>query len=286
MKIAVIANPQKSKALDLTRQTLAYSYSSSVEFFLNKYLSSKISRSDLMAEDEKIIQMADILIVLGGDGTLLSAVRRIKKKGLPILGVNLGGMGFLTEVLGENLIQAIERILRRQYQLDERLMLEVSLIRDGKVIQCEEALNDAVITKGALSRMLELDVCARNQFLTTYRSDGLIAATPTGSTAHSLSGGGPIIVPQCSVFILTPICPHTLSNRPLVLSTEDGPLRVQLKSGSQPVGLTLDGQVGWELELNDIVEVREGRRKVSLIRFEDRYFDILRQKLGWKGSSL
>lgn len=284
MKIAMIANPEKIKASKVVKDLLkSFPSSPQQTFFLDQSLAKAVHREDLYVSDEKMSQDADVLVVLGGDGTLLHGVKRVHRKGLPVLGVNLGGMGFLTEFSPEDFIRTFGDVLKKKYKIDERMTLDVHLIHGDKRGPSYEALNDAVITKGALSRMLSLDVFVKDDYLTTYKSDGLIVATPTGSTAHSLSGGGPVVHPRCQVMILTPICPHTLSNRPLVISDREV-IRVQLTSDSEKVGLTLDGQIGFELRKGDWIEVCKGKRTIPLIRMNDRYFDVLREKLGWRGS--
>jgi NAD+ kinase len=194
-------------------------------------------------------------------------------------------MGFLTEFSADDFLKIFPEILKKNFKIEERLTLQVMHIQEKrKLSSTYEALNDAVITKGTLSRMLSLDVYVKDDYLTTYRADGLIVATPTGSTAHSLSSGGPIVTPNALVMILTPICPHTLSNRPLIVS-HDQKIRIQLTSSSEMVGLTLDGQVGVELKTGDWIEVQKGTRNIPLVRFKYNYFEVLRQKLGWRGSA-
>jgi len=284
MKIAVICNPQKKQASTVVQKLLKFFPQKSHRLFMDRVLAYELKRDDLYLSDEEMSRHADLLVVLGGDGTLLNAVKRIPKSGLPVLGVNLGSMGFLTEFRPDEFLKKFPDLLRKKYAIDERMMLEVTLKRSTGNEKTYEALNDAVITKGSLARMLSLQVYVNDDNVTTYKADGLIVATPTGSTAHSLSSGGPIVVPNCSAMILTPICPHTLSNRPLVIE-QDEKIRIQLISSSEKVGLTLDGQIGMELNEGDWVNVRKGRRKIPLVRFSHNYFDVLQEKLGWRGSS-
>ena len=286
MKIAIVSNPKKSEAPHVAERLLSQSSNQQdVHFFLDEFLAETLHRKELFRTDDQMNREADLLIVLGGDGTLLHAIKRLPRTGLPVLGVNLGGMGFLTEFSADDFLKIFPEILKRNFKIEERLTLQVKHISEGKKSNPSfEALNDAVITKGALSRMLSLDVYVNEDYLTTYKSDGLIIATPTGSTAHSLSSGGPIVTPNCMVIILTPICPHTLSNRPLIIS-HDQKIRVQLTSSLEMVGLTLDGQVGVELKTGDWIEIQKGTRSIPLIRFKYNYFEVLRQKLGWRGSA-
>ena len=201
-----------------------------------------------------------MIIVLGGDGTLLSAARLVadRKRNVPVLGVNLGSLGFMAEVTLDELYDVLQKALAGKLEVEERMMLTASVIRDGKRVSRYTVLNDAVINKGALARMMELKVSVDESHLTTVKADGLILATPTGSTAYSLSAGGPIIHPALHCFVLTPICPHTLANRPIALP-DTVTVTAQLLSRSEEVTLTLDGQLGCPLERYDIVEVK-GRR--------------------------
>ncbi len=286
MKIAIIANPEKKEAPQVIKDLWdSFPPSRSFSFLLDKRLASLLKQNRFYASDEKMAKTADVLIVLGGDGTLLHAVKRVAKSGLPVLGVNLGGMGFLTEFSPLGFLNQFPNLLKKKYYLDFRTLLEVSLVTKGRQGPWYESLNDAVITKGSLSRMLSLDVSVDDKSLTTYRSDGLIVATPTGSTAHSLSSGGPIVESHVGAILITPICPHTLSNRPLVIS-DKSEIRIQLTSFSEKVGLTLDGQVGFELRQGDGVVIRKAKRTIPLIRFDYDYYQVLREKLGWRGSSV
>ena len=224
----------------------------------------------------------DFIVVMGGDGTILSVARHYGRLGLPILGVNLGGLGFLTEVSLDELYPTLEdHILPGKFEVEERMILTVSLIRGGATIWQENVLNDAVINKGALARIAELSTWIDAENLTTYRADGLIVSTPTGSTAYTLSAGGPIAYPTLRHIILLPICPHTLSNRPIILP-ETVTVAVALDEKVQDVYLTLDGQVGRELKPRDRLEVRCGSYNVKLVKSPRRsHFEILRTKLGW-----
>jgi NAD+ kinase len=286
MKIALVSNPKKADAPLVAERLLGqHSNQHGVHFFLDEFLASSLHRKDLFRSDEQMNREAELLIVLGGDGTLLHAIKRLPRPGISVLGVNLGGMGFLTEFSADDFLKIFPEILKKNFKIEERLTLQVMHIQEKrKLSSTYEALNDAVITKGTLSRMLSLDVYVKDDYLTTYRADGLIVATPTGSTAHSLSSGGPIVTPNALVMILTPICPHTLSNRPLIVS-HDQKIRIQLTSSSEMVGLTLDGQVGVELKTGDWIEVQKGTRNIPLVRFKYNYFEVLRQKLGWRGSA-
>ncbi|HTG00946.1 MAG TPA: NAD(+)/NADH kinase [Nitrospirota bacterium] len=228
-------------------------------------------------------RLADMLIVLGGDGTLLSAARYVADahSSVPIFGVNLGSLGFLAEVSFNELYDNLEKAMAGKLLVEERMMLSARVIRSGTCVARYRILNDAVINKGALARMMELKITVNGGDLTRLRADGLILATPTGSTAYSLSAGGPIIHPTIHCFLVTPICPHTLSNRPIALP-DSVVVDVSLLSMSEDVTLTLDGQIGFPLVPQDQVEIRKSRYKMKLIKHPSKsYYDILRTKLRW-----
>jgi NAD+ kinase len=224
--------------------------------------------------------LVDALIVLGGDGTLLSMARAVGDLGVPILGVNLGGLGFLTATTLEEMLPALQGWLAGDMAVEERMMLAARLVRGGQAVGEYIALNDVVITKSAMSRIIDLAVSVDGRHATAYRADGLIISTPTGSTAYNLSAGGPILFPTMDAVVLTPIAPHTLSNRPIVLPGAqriDVTLRVE-----QDVMLTMDGQVGVPLREGDAVEVQKARARIRLVRFAQKdFFSVLRTKLKW-----
>jgi len=222
----------------------------------------------------------DLVIVLGGDGTLLSVARAVSERPVAILGVNLGTLGFLTEIALDELFAALERVLAGEVRVEPRMRLEVRALRAGEELGSYLALNDAVLTKGDLARMIDLETRAGGSQVTTYHADGLIVATPTGSTAYSLSAGGPIVLPELEAFVLTPICPHTLTQRPLVLP-HSSQIEICVRSRDE-VQLTVDGQEGIALRPGDVVAVRRSDRPIRLIAspFRNR-FEILREKLHW-----
>ena len=229
----------------------------------------------------QLAQKADVLLVLGGDGTMLNAARLAGERGIPILGVNMGGLGFLTEVRLENLYPSLERVFANEYVIDERLMLGTHIHRHGETVAQGLVLNDVVVSKGTLARMIELKVSIQGQFVTNLRGDGLIISTPTGSTAYSLSAGGPIINPAVHSLILTPICPHTLTHRPLIVP-DDSEIDVSLTSKDEGAMATLDGQVGVALTQGDTVVIKATDFRTKLIRFpETHYYGVLREKLKW-----
>lgn len=232
------------------------------------------------APRQRLPELSDILLVFGGDGTLLSAARLVGKFSAPILGVNLGTLGFLTETSLEDLIPSLERLLAGEYRISRRWKLAVELRRQEQSVASFEALNDAVINKGALARIISLDAYSGSDFIANFLADGLIVATPTGSTAYSLAAGGPILFPSESLIAITPICPHTLTNRPLILPATNQ-VRVLLRSGDE-VMLTVDGQVGSAMREGDELICTRSEKPIELIQpGSTTFFDILRQKLKW-----
>ncbi|WP_447972247.1 NAD(+)/NADH kinase [Nitrospira sp. Kam-Ns4a] len=226
----------------------------------------------------------DVVLVLGGDGTMLNAARLVEERGVPILGINMGGLGFLTEVSLDQMYPALRRVFNQEFYLEERLMLRARIDRHGDHVAQATVLNDVVLSKGTLARMITLQISIDGQFVTTLRGDGLIVSTPTGSTAYSLSAGGPIMNPSVQALILTPICPHTLTHRPLLIPSTVA-LDVTLTSPDEGAMTTFDGQVGVAMTQGDTVAIRASEHCTKLIRFPERtYYDVLRRKLKWGDS--
>jgi NAD+ kinase len=223
------------------------------------------------------------IFVLGGDGTFLSAVRWIGDQNIPILGVKFGEVGFLAEIAEERLYATAEMVLKGDFILRPRMRLSVTVMRQNKMLTQETVLNDIVINRGALARLAHIETYIDDHYLTTYRADGLIVATPTGSTAYSLAAGGPVIHPAVPGIILTPICPFTLTNRPLIVP-ESANIKIRLAKGSSDIISTFDGQKGFEIDDRDEIFIQKGRYPIHLITLPDRqYFDILKNKLKWSG---
>jgi len=237
-----------------------------------------------VASKEALSKDVDMVLVLGGDGTLLSMADCIGEAGscIPILGVNFGSLGFLTEVTLPELYRSLDAALGGRAYIEERLMLRSTTMRDGKVFQQSIALNDAVITKAARSRMIDLSVSVGDEFVTRVKADGLIIATPTGSTAYNLAAGGPIVQPNVDALLLTPIAPHTLTNRPIVIPASSA-VRVQPNMAERDeVFVTFDGQAGFQLQAGDEVTVKRADKTLRLIKPSTRsYFEVLRTKLKW-----
>jgi NAD+ kinase len=278
-KIGIIAKGNKPEAIQVVKELVGWLKDRKVECFVDSEIAKAVPHPAL--DKQEMPGAVDMVVVLGGDGTLLAAARALQKKAVPILGVNLGGLGFLTEITLAELYPMLEAILHGAYKTDERMLLEARVWRDKKVVDTFIVLNDVVINKGALARIIELETSVDQAYLTTFRSDGLIISTPTGSTGYSLSAGGPIVYPSLHSIIITPICPHTMTNRPIICPQE-ATISVTLCSMDQEVFLTLDGQVGFKMELHDRVEIKKGEGFVRLIKSPSRnYFEVLRQKLMW-----
>ena len=230
---------------------------------------------------EKLAASVDLILVLGGDGTMIAAARLMGDTEVPVLGVNYGGLGYLAEFRIEELYAALESILAGDYRLDRREMLDVELLRGDEQVTRNRVLNDVVINKSALARIIEIEAYLSQQFVNSFRADGLIVSTPTGSTAYNLSAGGPVIFPSMNAVVITPICPFTLSNRPIVVP-DDAVIELRLKTAQEDVALTLDGQVGFPLKVEDRVVIRKSQTTFNLVQPANRnYFDVLRDKLRW-----
>lgn len=229
-----------------------------------------------------LVNRADLIVVMGGDGTFLSVARMMEKRAVPILGVNLGSLGFLTEFAYEETIPALERALAGDYRCEDRIMLDVVIAREGRDVAFHTVLNDLVINRGALARMVDVRVSVGGVFVNQYTADGLIVSTPTGSTAYNLSAGGPIVYPSLNAVILSPICPHTLSNRPIVIPDNET-IELSLASGHSDEALaTLDGQVGHQLNSRDRITVKRSAEVTRIILSPYKnYYQLLRGKLKW-----
>jgi len=285
-RIGIFAKRNEPAAVTLVKNLVEWFRPKGIEIYIEQEIEKTVSSSLLGAPvkaipAEEIPHLVEMVIVLGGDGTLLRVARLVGDHKVPILGVSLGGLGFLTEVTLEELYRVLEGILRGDYQKSERDVLEVAVLRNGEGMAHFTVLNDAVINKGALARIIDLEVTINGEYLSTFKSDGLILSTPTGSTAYNLSAGGPIVHPALHCIIITPICSHTLTNRPIVIP-DDVSVRAMLKTKQEEVILTLDGQQGFPLEYEDVVEVKKAQARIALIKSPHRhYFGLLRQKLKW-----
>ncbi len=233
------------------------------------------------AEAEEIKTDVDLIVVLGGDGTMISTARLTGMREVLVLGINYGSLGYLTEFRIEEMFPALEEILEGNYEIDRRVMLDVEHLRGSEKLATGRVLNDVVINKAVLARIIEIEVNLDNLFVNSFRADGLIVATPTGSTAYNLSAGGPIIYPSMNAMVLTPICPFTLTNRPIVVP-DTAEINLRLKNESDGVVLTLDGQIGYAVQTDDCISIRKSATTFNLVQPPNRnYFDVLRNKLKW-----
>jgi NAD+ kinase len=285
-RIGIVAKRNKPEAVAVVRNLVEWLRPKKIQVYIEKeiegLLTPTLSEGNWKSVGrEEMPRHVEMMIVLGGDGTLLSVGRQVWNRNIPILGVNLGGLGFLTEITLDELYSVLERVLQDDFEINERETLKAGVIRRGKRVAEFIVLNDAVINKGALARIIDLETTIDGEYLSTFRSDGLIISTPTGSTAYNLSAGGPIVYPSLHTIIITPICPHTLTIRPIIIP-DDVKIRALLKSRDEEVTLTLDGQQGFTLKFEDVVEVGKAEGRILLIKSPYRhYFELLREKLKW-----
>jgi len=280
-RIGIVAKTDREEARTVVPELLKWCLARGLQPLCDKETAAICPDATVAtARKPELPAQVDLLLVLGGDGTLLSMARLVGDLGVPILGVNLGGLGFLTALTVDELFPALEAYLDDALVIEERMMLAAAVSREGERLSEYVALNDVVITKSAMSRIIRLEVAVDQQFATGYRADGLIISTPTGSTAYCLSAGGPIVFPTMDAMVLTPICSHTLTNRPIVLPAHQR-IEVRLLT-DQDVMLTADGQVGFALKQWDTVEVRRAAARIRLLRFPQKhFFSVLRTKLKW-----
>src|SRR3989339_24681 len=278
-KIGIISKAGRTEPAEILKDFLPWLNNRGLEVFLDTETASLLKMKG--SPRSEMPSLVDMIVVLGGDGTMLNVARLVCERGVPILGVNLGGLGFITDVQKEEICDAMDKTLSGEYSIEDRMILTAHIHRHGEKIAEYTVLNDVVINKGALARIIDLETYINKAYVTIFKADGLIVSTPTGSTAYSLSAGGPVLYPTLDCIILTPICPHTLTNRPTVLP-DDALIEIMLKSVSEDVFLTLDGQVGFSLRKDDVVEIKRSPFKTRLIiPFERDYFQILRTKLKW-----
>lgn len=278
-KIGIISKTGQAEPLKILKNLLPWLRKKGCEVYVDNETASDLQIDGY--QRSQIPAIADFIIVLGGDGTMLSVARLVGEKSLPILGVNIGGLGFLTAVQKEEIYEVLEKVMNGQCPVEERMMLTACVLRHSECIAEYLVVNDVVVNKGALARIIDLETYIDNNYVATFKADGLIVSTPTGSTAYALSAGGPIVYPTLNSIVLAPICPHTLTNRPIVLP-DSVRVDIVLKSANEDVFLTVDGQVGFSLRQNDIVQVKKSQLKAQFfIPCERDYFEILRTKLKW-----
>ena len=279
--IGIFSRPRRADITDIVRPLLEWLAKRGIRGIYDTETAASLRDGTGGRPRELLAHESDLLLVLGGDGTLLAAAREAAPRGIPILPINLGSLGFLTSFTLGELYPALEETIAGHLTANERVMLTASLIREGQAVESQLVLNEAVITKGALARMIEIELLIDEDFVCRYRADGLIVATPTGSTAYSLSAGGPIVHPAVESIILTPICPHTLSDRPLVVG-DCCNVEMRLRGIAESVYLTLDGQKGVLMQSEDRVSIIRAKERLKLIQpHRKSYYEILRNKLKW-----
>src|ERR1700726_1751461 len=263
--VGIISRPRRMDVSAVAPGLVGWLEERGINVFCDSETAECIPTSCKVKAREEIPSVSDLLIVLGGDGTLLAAARLLGDRNVPILPVNLGGLGFLTSVTLDDMYPVLEQAIRGEARYSERVLLESQVVRAGQVIHRARALNDAVLNKAALARIMDLRLEISGEFVSNYKADGLIVSTPTGSTAYSLAAGGPIVYPLVSAFVITPICPHTLTNRPLVVP-DTAQIEVGFDAAGQNIYLTLDGQVGIELLPGDVVKIAAAPERLRLVR--------------------
>ena len=284
-KVGIIAKRNIKEHTKIIQELVRFLRKNKKEVMLDKNC-AKFFKKEEGYKKEKILKKADLAIVLGGDGTLLKTARRMSRKKILILGVNFGTLGFLTECTPTKMHDCLKKIFKNQYETDRRSILRVTIYRDGKKIETFLALNDAVINQGAFARLIKMDLEIDSRKVVKVKADGIIVATPTGSTAHSLSAGGPIVHPKIESLTVTPICPSSLSMRPIVLPDTRQltiSIETQRREESAIIGLTLDGQDMFMLRYGDKIKIRRSSRSLYLIRTGNKYYKMLRGKLHWGG---
>ncbi len=278
MRIGILANVRKSQTKMLTLKLIKWLVDRGHQAIICQNLVPIIGNKKLARDENRFRQESDLVVAIGGDGTILAAAKAVGLQGVPILGVNLGTLGFLAEVNPDNLFVAMEKVAAGSYEIEERMLVKA---RVGKRGRWAYALNDLVIDKGGFSRVIELHVSISGIFVGSYKADGLIISTPTGSTAYALSAGGPIVNPKMKALITTPICPHSLAVRPLIIDIDEL-LMVEIYSDHEGTTLTIDGQMGRRIRSGDVVTAAVAQRTVKLVRVDSKsFYEILRTKLKW-----
>jgi NAD+ kinase len=282
-KIGIFIKDQ-AEAIDKAGELETWLKSKGIEVFTKQNVPAPITSKECLVENiPRAPSDLGCVVVLGGDGTFLSAIRWIQDTGVPIMGMNLGAFGFLTESSANRLFPIMEDIISGTFTTEERILLSAKVLRDGEAVTCQTVLNDVVINKEALARIAHIKTSIDDYYLTTFKADGLIVATPTGSTAYSLSAGGPIVHPSLKTIILTPICPFTLTNRPLILP-DTVIVKIELDERDSNVFLTFDGQVGLEVTHEDSIVIQKASHTIHMLRPSGlRYRDVLKAKLRWGG---
>ncbi len=279
-RIGIFAKRHHKDAVRLAEEVVTWLGERKIEAFIDEPLAEAMSNMRGYP-GQTIPSLVDMVVVLGGDGTLLSVARLVGDLRTPILGVNLGSLGFLTEITRSELFPMLEQVVKGDFTVSERMRLLAVIRRDDEEIARYRVLNDVVINKGALARIIDMETWVDDDYLTTFKADGLIISTPTGSTGYNLAAGGPIVYPGNHCHVISPICAHTLTNRPSVVSDE-ATIRIEVKSHDEDVVFTADGQEGMPLQGGDVVELRKSNHSTLLIKSPSKdYFQVLRTKLRW-----
>ena len=278
--IGIFSKPNAEASYQIVPRLLDWLSERKIECRIDEMTAQYAGKTDGLPR-EQVPEGCQLIIVLGGDGTLLSAARATGSREIPLFAVNLGSLGFLTAITTESLFAELERVLAGESKISKRRMLHVELVRGDVVRATYEALNDIVVTKASIARMIEVEAYVNNHFMCAYRADGLILASPTGSTAYSLAAGGPIVFPTVEAVCITPICPHTLTNRPVIVPS-DVFISIVNRAADDSAFLTVDGQIGEPLCQGDRINSRRSNHFIHLVRPpQNSFFDVLRQKLKW-----
>ncbi len=280
--VSLAPNPHKAEAVRLAAQAADWLQLYGIQPLLSQEAADAIGKTQLGADDETMAR-ADLLVVLAGDGSILKWSRLAAQNGTPILGVNFGHYGFITEIEPDEVMESLQRVLTGDYAISERVVLKAVVVRDSTPISTYYCLNDVVVSKGPLARLVALHTFVGGKFIVTYAADGIIVASPTGSTAYSLSAGGPVVHPDVNVIIITPVCPHTLNVRSLVVpDSEKIQIAGQPRDGESEMMLTLDGQGGEQLGPTDVVEITKAGFTAKLVQLEPQsFYDKLQTRLRW-----
>ena len=278
--VAIISKPERPELREALPALEKWLQQRNYAVVVDRESAAYFSASDAMPRSELATRSPDLALVLGGDGTLLSAARAVAKAGTLILGVNLGTLGFMTEVPLADLNTALDAIEKGHYVVDSRSMLSCSLVRGGETVATHVALNELVVSKSAIARLNYFELFVDSEFVSSYRADGLIIATPTGSTAYSLGAGGPILKPDVDAFVITPVSPHGLTHRPVVVR-DTVEIEIHVKTGDEEAYLSLDGQVGMPMRDGDVVRSVKAEHAARLLRFQKTFFEVLATKLKW-----
>jgi NAD+ kinase len=277
---AIISRPERAEVAQTVPQLLAWLQAHGYEIIVDPETAKYSDGQEQVPRSQMSSRRLDLVIVLGGDGTLLSAVRDTAATDAPLLGVNLGSLGFLTDVPLSSLFTMLEEMAQGRAPIEQRSLMQCDLLRGERILGSYKAFNDVVVNKTALARLNNYDLFVDKSFVSSYRADGMIVATPTGSTAYSLSAGGPVVMPSVNAFVITPVAPHSLTHRPLVVP-DSAVVEILLRSDEEVAYLSLDGQPGLDLKDGDRVRCRRSEHKVSLFRTEADFFHVLRSKLKW-----